>query len=305
MKIGVFGNSDSWYVNELCRAGTAAGHSMLPLRFEQLTVSIGKGQPLFHCLDPETGQQTLLNELDVIIVRTMPPGSLEQVVARMDVLAGLQSSGVRVVNSPRALECAVDKYLTSQRLALAGIPTPSTIVCESEEAAMIAFEQLGRDVIVKPLFGAEGRGLLRVTEQELAHRTFRTLQRLGAVLYVQEFIHGPGYDLRILLLDGQVVGSMKRYPQPGDFRCNVAQQGRAERHNPTDLEIQLSQCAVEVTDCLFAGIDLMYSADGNPRVIEVNAVPGWRGLQSVCGTNIADHFICWLSASQTGSYSAG
>ena len=124
-----------------------------------------------------------LAEFDVILVRTMPPGSLEQVVYRMDVLARLQEAGTPVVNSPKALECAVDKYLTTARLQAAGLPVPQTIVCEHEDDAMAAFEKLGEDVVVKPLFGAEGRGIVRVTDPDLAHRTFRTLMRLSAVLY--------------------------------------------------------------------------------------------------------------------------
>ena len=129
-----------------------------------------------------------LDALDAVLVRTMPPGSLEQVIARMDLLAGLQASGIRVVNPPRALECAVDKYLTTQRLAEHGIPVPDTIVCEGAEAALQAFEQLGRDVVVKPLFGAEGRGIVRVTDLEIAQRVFRALERISAVLYVQRFV---------------------------------------------------------------------------------------------------------------------
>ncbi|MCA9062579.1 MAG: RimK family alpha-L-glutamate ligase [Planctomycetaceae bacterium] len=297
MQTGVFGNSDSWYVRELCRAGGELGHAMIPLRFETMVARIRSNTIEFVCFDPETETRTSLNSLDTVIVRTMPPGSLEQVVARMDMLAGLQALGVRIVNSPRALECAVDKFLTSQKLALAGIPTPATIACESEEAAMDAFEQLGRDVVVKPLFGAEGRGLLRVTERELAHRTFRTLSRLGAVLYVQQYVHSPGYDVRILLLDGEVVGSMKRFPAPGDFRTNVAQQGRGEPHTPTDQELQLARLAARHTQCLFAGVDLMHSPDGEPLIIEVNAVPGWRGLQTVCQIDVARHFLTWLHSS--------
>lgn len=132
-------------------------HSLL---FNQFVAKVQTGRVDFSCGDRD------LRNLDVVLVRTMPPGSLEQVVARMDMLAGLEACGVRVINSPRALECAVDKYLTTQRLALAGIPVPATIVCENSDTALEAFERLGRDVVVKPLFGAEGRGIMRVSDPE-------------------------------------------------------------------------------------------------------------------------------------------
>lgn len=288
MQIGVFGNHDSWYVSELCRVGNARGHQVHPLLFDQFTVSIKTSQIGIHC------GEINLKTLDAVLVRTMPPGTLEQVVARMDMLAGLEAAGVRVINPPRALECAVDKYLTTQRLAAAGMPVPATIVCENSEAALAAFENLGRDVVVKPLFGAEGRGIMHVSDPELALRAFRTLERLGAVLYLQKFVSGPGFDIRVLLLDGQLVGSMKRTPKNGDFRANISQQGTGISHNPTDCELELAQQAASVTGTLFAGVDLMYNSDLEPLLIEVNAVPGWRGLQRACGMDVPTRLFEWI-----------
>ena len=289
MRIGVFGNHDSWYVNELCRIGTARGHFMLPLLFDQFAAHVQTGRVDFRCGDID------LRSLEVILVRTMPPGTLEQVVARMNMLAGLEACGVRVINSPRALECAVDKYLTTQRLALVGIPVPATIVCENSDTALDAFEALGRDVVVKPLFGAEGRGIMRVSDPELALRAFRTLERLGAVLYLQTFVSGPGFDIRVLLLDDQLVGSMKRIPKPGDFRANISQQGTGVVHVPSERELELARQAANITGSLFAGVDLMYNADHEPLVIEVNAVPGWRGLQRTCDIDVPARLFEWIA----------
>ena len=291
MQIGVFGNQDSWYVSELCRIGEARGHHVSPLLFEQFRVAIEKDCVQFHCGDID------LTALDAVLVRTMPPGSLEQVVARMDMLAGLESAGVKVVNPPRALECAVDKYLTTQRLAMAGMAVPATIVCENSDAALAAFEDLGRDVVVKPLFGAEGRGIMRVSDPELALRAFRTLERLGTVLYLQEFVSGPGFDIRVLLLDGQLVGAMKRVPKPGDFRANISQHGTGAVHRPTDRELELARQAAVVTGTLFAGVDLMYNSELEPLLIEVNEVPGWRGLQRACRLDVPTCLFDWIERS--------
>lgn len=290
MRIGVFGNSDSWYVHELCQHGRLRQHTMVPLQFEQFSAQVIGGEIRLNCGTED------LRSMDVILIRTMPPGTLEQVVSRMDLLTGLQASGVRVINPPRALECAVDKYLTTQRLALAGLPVPSTIVCETSEQALLAFEELGRDVVVKPLFGAEGRGIIRVSDAELAMRAFRTLERLGAVLYLQKFVHGPGFDIRVLLLDGRLVGSMKRTPKAGDFRANISQQGTGMAHTPTPVELHLALRAAEATGCMFAGVDIMYDHENRPLLIEVNAVPGWRGLQKACHVDVPSHLFQWLEA---------
>ncbi len=121
----------------------------------------------------------------------------------------------------------MDKYLTLALLAAAGLPVPTTWAGQSATEAMSVFEALGSDVVVKPLFGSEGRGLIRVSDRELAWRTFHALERLGAVLYLQEFIRHPGHDFRIFVLRGSVLGSMRRHATPGEWRTNVSLGGRA------------------------------------------------------------------------------
>ena len=289
MRIGVLGNEGSWYVTQLCRKATELGHTAVPLQFHTLRADIisGRNNLWFGDLN--------LSSLDAIIVRTMPPGSLEQVVCRMDFLAVAEAKGIRVINPPKAIECAVDKYLTTQRLAAKGVPVPDTILCETTEAAMAAFEALGGDVVVKPIFGAEGRGILRVSHPEMALRAFRTLERLQTAIYVQQFLKGPMEDIRIMLLDGKVLSSMKRHPAAGDFRANMAQNATAEPWNPTDQEVELAQKSARITGCVFSGIDIMYNEHQQPVVIEVNAVPGWKALQKTCRVDVPEKLLKWLA----------
>lgn len=283
----MLGNAGSWYVNDLTRAGIARGHVVERVDFRMLTAASVVGAPLVRSGECD------LSTMDAVIVRTMPPGSLEQVVFRMDALAALETAGVTVVNSSRAIECAVDKYLAGCRLVAAGLPVPATIVCEDVDAAMDAFERLGGDVVVKPIFGAEGRGIVRVSDLELAHRTFKTLSRLQAVLYLQQFVNHPGYDIRVLVLDGDVVGGMCR-SNPLDFRTNVAQSGTAEAHSVSDVECDLAVRAAIATGARFAGVDILYDESGHPFVIEVNAVPGWRAFARVTKIDVADRVFASL-----------
>ena len=160
--------------------------------------------------------------IDGVLVRMMPPGSLEQVVFRMDALHRIVAAGVPVLNPPRAVEAAVDKYLTLSLLEQAGIAVPATWAGESADDALEVFDAIGGDVVVKPLFGSEGRGLLRISEQELAWRTFHALERLNAVLYLQRVVRHPGHDLRVFVLRGTVLGAMRRHAQPGEWRTNVS-----------------------------------------------------------------------------------
>ncbi len=280
MRIGVLGNEGSWYYRDLERAAALRKHGIARLDFPRLIAHINAETTRLISADRP------LENFDAVIVRTMPPGSLEQVVYRMDALAALESSGVVVINPPKAVECAVDKFLTTHRLQRAGLCVPRTVVCEDADAAIAAFLELGGDVVVKPLFGSEGRGIVRVSDPDLAWRTFRTLERLDAVLYLQEFIDHPGWDVRVMVLDGEILGAMRRV-NGRDFRTNVSRQATIEPHLAGDLEQAWALSAAKAVGAWFAGVDILYNRSGLGYVVEVNAVPGWRAFARATGKDVA------------------
>jgi RimK family alpha-L-glutamate ligase len=273
MRIAILSSGLGWHVRDLLRAAGCLGHTAEAVDFRRVWAKL-------------PGRVSSLSGYDAVIVRTMPPGSLEQVVFRMDVLNRLESQGVIVHNPPRALEICVDKYLASARLDAAGLPTPPTAVCQDAEAGIEAFEALGGDVVVKPLFGSEGKGMLRVQSVDLAWTVFRTLERTASVLYLQKFIHHPGWDLRVFVLEGRVLAAMRRYATTS-WRTNVAQGGRAEAVDATVAEGQLALAAVKAVGARAAGVDLLPRPDGGYDVLEVNAVPGWKALAPATGIDIA------------------
>lgn len=288
MRIAILGRPESWYARDLSRVIVERGHSVVAVPFENLTASVGlRHYPSIQGLNQD------LSECDAVIVRTMPPGSLEQVVFRMDALVRLQAAGKIVLNPPKAVECAVDKYLTTARLASAGLPVPETVVCETAVAGMDVFERLGGDVVVKPIFGSEGRGIVRVSDPDLALRTFRTIERTQSVLYLQRFIDHPGCDLRVMVLDGKVLGGMRRCC-PDDFRVNVSRSGHAESVPLTPEQVDWAIRAAEVIGAPLAGIDLLYDSRGQGYVIEVNGVPGWQAFRRVTGIDVAARVVQYL-----------
>jgi ribosomal protein S6--L-glutamate ligase len=281
MRIAILSGGTGWHVQDLVRAATELGHSATALDFRALATSVNSALRAFA-------------EFDAVIVRTMPAGSLEQVVFRMDLLHETAASGVVVVNPPRAVEVCVDKYLTSARLARAGIATPATAVCQRSDAAMVAFVELGGDVVLKPLFGSEGRGMCRITDAETAWRTFRVLEQTGQVIYLQQFVPHPGWDLRALVIGNRVVASMKRTAK-NDWRTNVAQGGSAERVVLSDSEVSLALQSAHAVGCPVAGVDILPGPSGERFVIEVNAVPGWKALATACNIDVAKEIVRFLS----------
>jgi ribosomal protein S6--L-glutamate ligase len=283
MRVALLSSGFGWHVRDLQRAAEQLRMAAVPVDFRRLSAGVGIGP-------------APLAEYDAVLVRTMPPGSLEQVVFRMDLLHEVQARGVTVLNPPRTVEICVDKYLTTALLARAGLPVPPTITCQTGEAALEAFAALGGDVVVKPLFGSEGRGMVRVSDPELAWRTFRTLERTGGVLYVQQFIPHPGWDLRVFVLGDRILTAMRRTAR-GDWRTNVAQGGSGEPVRLTTEEERLALAAARAVGAPIAGIDLLPGPDGRYHVLEVNAVPGWRALAPVTGVDVAVEMLRFLARS--------
>ncbi len=191
------------------------------------------------------------------------------------------------------METCVDKFLASARLEAAGLRVPPTVVCQHADVALEAFTALGGDVIVKPLFGSEGRGMVRVSDPELAWRTFRTLERLQSVHYLQQFIPHAGCDLRVFVVGGRVLAAMRRRAN-GGWRTNVAQGGKAESVKLTLEQERLALKAAVAVGAPVAGVDLLPGSDGELYVLEVNAVPGWRALAPVTGVDVAAVLINFL-----------
>jgi tetrahydromethanopterin:alpha-L-glutamate ligase len=289
-----------WHVADLERAASQLGVVLHAVPFPQVSASVGLGKALLaECPGKIPARIESagfdLTAMDGVLVRMMPPGSLEQVVFRMDALHRLAALGVPVLNPPRAVEAAVDKYLTLALLEGAGLPVPPTWTGQSADLALAAFDVLGGDVVVKPLFGSEGRGLMRIGDKELAWRTFHALERLGSVLYLQRVVRHPGHDLRVFVLRGSVLGVMRRHASPGEWRANVSLGGRAESCRLDPEAERLALAAARAVGAELAGVDLIHDLDrGCLVVIEVNAVPGWRALASVTGINIAAEILSAL-----------
>ena len=289
MRFAVLSSGDTWHLNDIQRAAATLDHKIVPVSFRRLKVLLNDDSA--RILGPEI----TLNEVNGIIVRTVPAGSLEQIVFRMDVLHQLVDLGIPVVNGPRAIEGCVDKFLASARLRSAGLPVPKTFVCERADDAMEAFVHLGGDVVVKPLFGSLGRGMVRVDQEEMAYRTFTTLDRLDSVIYIQEFIQHPGWDLRAFVLDGEVVAAMKRSSR-NDWRNNIARGADGEMF---DLNAEEEEAAIRAATALQAdicGVDLLPGPDGTRYVIEANSVPGWSKISQVTGVDIAEQLLRFMES---------
>jgi RimK family alpha-L-glutamate ligase len=285
LRIAVLAARSGWHTQELERAAAERGHEAIVLPYEGLVATIG----------PVPGLRSLSTELDAVdavLARIIPSGSLEQIIFRVDALHRLEDRGIRVMNSPRAIERTVDKFWTSTLLEQCGIPTPQTLVCDNPEEATAAFRALG-DVIVKPLFGSMGLGMIRVNDEEMAFRVFRTIEQIRGVYYLQRTIEHDGVDIRAFVVGGRVLGAIERRA-PG-WRTNLARGGTARS---IALPEHLSALAVRAAAAVgadYAGVDLLTDKEGTTFVLEVNGIPGWRGLQEATGLDVAGRLVDFLA----------
>lgn len=280
-RIVIFTDDPGWHGKQLRLAFSNLGYSSDYVSLSRCCFTIAPGQnpiviPGFDQALP-----------DAAFVRGVPGGSLEEVVLYLDILHALKTMNIPVYNDGRAVERSVDKGMTSFLLHHAGLPTPLTWVLRNREDALtIAESELkkGNLLISKPLFGSQGEGIRRIEKMT----DLFWLTNSHGVYYLQRFVHcaGAGFsDNRVFVVNGRAVASMRRCGK--SWLNNVARGARCEQ---IDLDAEMAELAVKATAALamdYAGVDIIQDQDGHYTVIEVNSIPAWKGLESVCDVTIA------------------
>jgi len=280
-KIGILSSQRGYHVLALEEAVRRKNCEPAYFPIARLTGSVG-GKPALR-VDGEN-----IEDCRAVLVRTIPAGSLEQIIFRMDALHRLERLGVKVVNAASAIERTVDKYYTTFLLADAGIPTPRTVVTEDFQTALAACVEM-KDVILKPLFGSEGKGMVRISDEETAYRVLRAWELNRYIYYIQEYLPHFQKDIRAFVVGDVVVAAMLRTGT--GWKTNYSKGARVE---PMALSPEMEDLALRAVRLLqldYAGVDLLPAEDGKIYVIEINSIPGWRGLQKTTSLSIADRII--------------
>lgn len=246
----------------------------------KVKVNISKFEDQFINLEPKR-----------ILVRGFGANVTQKIFFRLDILRVIEEYGIRLINSRDSLEIASDKFLTSVFLEKHNIPTPKTIVCEDPHDALQMYEELGRDVIIKPLFGSKGIGISRLNDRGFAENVILTLGQLNEVFYLQEFIEHYNRDIRIFVIGNEAIAGMYRVSD--NWKTNVYAGAEVK---PIELTSELKELAVksaQITKTEIAGVDILESEEGY-YVIEVNSIPGFTALQKVTDINIPEKVISYF-----------
>jgi RimK family alpha-L-glutamate ligase len=287
LTIGLVVDRMDWHAREIAAALTARGFGTAPIRLHLCGIATQNASGLR--IDG-FGERLP----DAVIVRSMSGGTFEAVTLRLGILHALRECGVIVWNDARAIERCVDKSTTSFLLARAGITTPPTWAAESYDRARAVAQAEAKEaaLVLKPLFGSQGRGLRLIRKPDDLPSSKDVA---GGVYYLQRFagIERGGYhDFRLLVVRGRVVAAMQRHSM--HWITNVKRGGRPV---PALINDDLNALAVRAAAAVgadFAGVDVLYGPDQQPTVLEVNSMPAWSGLQKVSSANIAASLVAAL-----------
>jgi tetrahydromethanopterin:alpha-L-glutamate ligase len=294
MLVGLVIDCMDWHARELIAALSSRGVETVPVRLSSCGIATASPNGLqIDGLGPTLP--------DAMVVRTMSGGTFEAVTLRLGILHALRELGVTVWNDARTIERCVDKSMTSFLLARAGIPTPATWAVESyEQACAIAERETAQGpLVLKPLFGSQGRGLRLIHKPEDLPKIEEVPTR---VYYLQRFVgvkRQNGYhDFRILVVQGRVIAAMRRHSP--HWITNIKRGGRPVAVVVNEEMKALALRAAASVSGNFVGVDIVYGTDDRPAVLEVNSMPAWSGLQKVATVNIAsvlaDALIAALAA---------
>lgn len=238
-----------------------------------------------------------LRQGDVGVGRLDVLESLDGVQSGLEALDALEERGVRVVNGRVALLNAHDKLRTARLLGAARLPHPATACVRSVESAL----QVELPLVIKPRFGSWGRDVVRCESREDVIATLALIaskswfRRHGAI--AQQLIPSPGFDLRLVVANGEVVGATERVAPPGEWRTNVALGGTRRAAHPSDAaKAAATAAAGVVTGNGLVGVDLLPVAGGYV-VLELNGAVEFDDAYDIDGRNVFAAAACALGLS--------
>lgn len=230
-----------------------------------------------------------LSNLEMLLVLDVGIYDIGSFINRIGILSALSELGVEIVNSVSSILTMRNKAETIRALISSGLSIPQTMVTESiDEAAKFILEN--NPCVLKPVIGFGGVGVQLVESQfDMDHifdflKFYNQMFGKGAFL-LQEFIVNNGFDIRALVLDGEVIASMKRVSTDG-FVTNIHAGG-----NPQPNDIDVTEIAIKAAEAVhgrLVGVDILPDKEGRHWLLEVNATPGWAGLQKVTDFDISN-----------------
>ena len=288
MKIAILSNGPGNYsTKRLKQIAEERGHEVDVIKYRDCYASIAKSQPLvLRDGEPLVGYDAIIPRIASSMTKY---GSM--------IVRQFEMQGVYTLTSSIAIVRSRDKLRSMQLLARAGVGIPKTVVARGAADVEDLIDQIGgTPVIIKLARGTHGNGVVLAETKKAAKsvlQAFYVMDQDGTNILLQEFIkESAGIDIRVFVVGGKVVASMKRQSLDDDFRSNLHQGGAGEAIKLTDEERKTAIKAAKSMGLNVCGVDMMRSARG-PLVLEVNSSPGF-GIEHVTGRDVATSIIEYI-----------
>ncbi len=278
-------NSHLYSTRRLIEEGLNRGHKTEVVDHLKCNIVIEKKNPrIFY-------KNRYLDDVDAIIPRIGASVTFYgSAVARQ-----FEMRKVFTANESQAIIRSRDKLRSLQILSRASIGLPKTVFTNYSKNVEEIFSEIGSfPLIIKLLEGTQGIGVVLAENRNAASSVIESFHGLKARIIVQEFIkEAKGADIRAFVVDGRVVGAMKRQAKEGEFRSNLHRGGKAEVIKLSREEKEIAIASAKALGLGVAGVDMLQSKRG-PLVMEVNSSPGLEGIEKATGINIAGKIIEYL-----------
>lgn len=286
MKIAILSTNKNLYsTRRLLETAQQRGHECVVLDHRKCYVGIKQGKPSIHY----NGQD--VSDIDAIIPRIGASVTFygTAIVRQFEVM------GVISANHSQAIMRSRDKLRCMQILSGAGIGLPITGFARSTHDVDDLIKMVGgAPLVIKLLEGTQGIGVVLAETKKAASSVIEAFYGLGNNILIQEYIkESRGTDIRVFIIDGKVVGAMKRTAKDGEFRSNLHRGGTAALIKLTKTERETALSAAKELGLTVCGVDMLPS-DRGPLVLEVNSSPGLEGIEKATEKDIATKIIEFL-----------
>ncbi len=286
MKIAILSANPNLYsTKRLIEAGKKKGHEMIVIDHTKCDLVIEKKKPIIIYKNER------IQGIDGVIPRI----GASVTFFGTAVVRQFEMMKIFTATESQALVRSRDKLRSLQILARAGLDLPKTVFSNySKNVSNIVDKVGGAPLVIKLLEGTQGLGVVLADNKNSAESILEAFNGLKARVIVQEFIkEAKGADIRVFIVDGVVVGAMKRQRKEGEFRSNLHRGGSAEIFQLSDEEENAALKAAKSMGLGIAGVDMLQSARG-PLILEVNSSPGLEGIENATGKDIASQIIKYV-----------
>ena len=215
------------------------------------------------------------------------------------VIRQFEQKGVITTLSSDALLMSRDKLTCSQILASKGLQIPRTIVSNNSLMYGNLLDTFDDNIVIKLINGTHGIGVVLAESKGQAESILEAFNKTRQKSMMQEFIaEAKGADIRIFVVDQEIVGTMKRQAKPGEFRSNLHRGGSSSVEPISEKEKKVALKAVKHLGLKIAGVDMLRSKRG-PLILEVNASPGLEGIETTTKVDIAGKIINFIERNIT------